>query len=61
MPLVGYVWGRRRRDEKMIDELTEKLNLEKNKIGLVGTRLSFSRPQQGKGISEQYKNQNSKP
>src|SRR3989344_4076794 len=32
--------------------LKEKLNQKKNEIGLVGTRLNFLRPREGKGISE---------
>jgi hypothetical protein len=32
--------------------LTQKLERKKDEIGLVGTRLSFSRPKSGKGISE---------
>ena len=32
--------------------LEEKLNQKKNEIGLVGTRLNFLRPREGKGISE---------
>ncbi len=32
--------------------LKEKLERKKNRIGLVGTRLNFSRPQSGKGIEE---------
>ncbi len=36
----------------MATDFSTKLEEKKNKIGLVGTRLSFSRPAQGKGISE---------
>src|SRR3989338_8528469 len=32
--------------------LQQKLESVKNRIGLVGTRLSFSRPSEGKGLSE---------
>ena len=32
--------------------LKGKLEQRKNEIGLVGTRLNFSRPKEGKGISE---------
>lgn len=32
--------------------LREKLEQKKNQIGLVGTRLNFSRPKQGRGIEE---------
>lgn len=33
-------------------KLKEKLEKKKNQIGLVGTRLSFSRPKQGKSVEE---------
>ena len=36
----------------MTQDLTTRLEHKKNQIGLVGTRLNFSRPEQGKGISE---------
>ena len=32
--------------------LEDKLNKKKNEIGLVGTRLNFLRPKNGKGITE---------
>ena len=35
-----------------MDALTKKLEQEKNKLGLVGTSLRFSRPKKGNGISE---------
>ena len=33
-------------------DLIERLERTKNGIGLVGTRLNFLRPKEGKGISE---------